>query len=127
MTSTSSLASMNQKQPVLYILRDFPGIRNLSGLNDLYSLNNLFSLISSKKLLSLMFSSPLAPKSPLNMSYLTDSYISFTPKLESWQNFCPNRLIRSSTYGKKNICDFPPCGKLVIFVTEFVIFLKTSK
>ena len=55
MTSTASLASKNQKQPALYILSDFPGIRNLSGLNDLYSLNNLgglndlFSLISSKK------------------------------------------------------------------------------
>ena len=43
----------------------------------------------------------------LNTSYLTDSYISFTLKLESL--FCPNMLIRSSTYGKKNISDFPPC------------------
>jgi hypothetical protein len=55
MTSTASLASKNQKQPALYILSDFPGIRNLSSLNDLYSLNNLgglndlYSLISSKK------------------------------------------------------------------------------
>ena len=55
MTSIASLASTNQKQPALYILSDFPGIRNLSSLNDLYSLNNLgglkdlFSLISSKK------------------------------------------------------------------------------
>ena len=46
-------------------------MRNLSGLNDLNSLNNLsglndlFSLISSKKLLSLMFPSILAPKWPL--------------------------------------------------------------
>ena len=68
MTSTASLASKNQKQPALYILSDFHGIRNLSGLNDLYSLNNLgglndlFSLISSKKLLSLIFPSTLAPK-----------------------------------------------------------------
>jgi hypothetical protein len=50
------------------MLSDFPGIRNLSGLNDLNSLNNLSdlndfnSLTSSKKLLSLMFSSTLAPK-----------------------------------------------------------------
>ena len=36
-------------------------------------------------------------------------------------------LIRSSTYGKQNISDFPPCGKMVVFVTEFVIFLKNSK
>ena len=27
----------------------------------------------------------------------------------------------------KNISDFPPCGKMAIFVTEFVIFLKSSK
>ena len=63
----------------------------------------------------------------INTSYLTDSYIVFTLKLESGQKFCSNRWIRSSTYGKKNISDFPPCGKMVIFVTEFVIFLKTSK
>jgi hypothetical protein len=55
MTSTASLASKNQKQSALYLLSDFPCIRNLSGLNDLYSLNglgglnDLFSLISSKK------------------------------------------------------------------------------
>ena len=71
MTSTASLASKNQKQPALYILSDFPGIRNLSGLNDLYSLNNLgglndlYSLISSKKLLILMIGSFLAPKWPI--------------------------------------------------------------
>ena len=59
MTSTAFLASKNQKQPALYLLSDFPCIRNLSGLNDLYSLNNLrglndlFSLILSKKILSL--------------------------------------------------------------------------
>ena len=46
----------------------------------------------------------------LNTSYLTDSYISFTLKLESWQNFCFNSLIRSSTYGKSNIFEIPPCG-----------------
>ena len=46
----------------------------------------------------------------LNTSYLTDSYISFTLDLESGQNLCSNRSIRSSTYGKKNISDFPPCG-----------------
>ena len=68
MPSTASVASKNQKQPAPYILSNFPGIRKLSGLNDLYSLNNLgglndlFSLISSKKLLSLMFPSTLAPK-----------------------------------------------------------------
>ena len=65
--------------------------------------------------------------SNFNMSYLTDSYISFTLKLESRQKFYSNRSIRSSKYGKKNISDFPPCGKMVIFVIEFVLFLKTSK
>ena len=30
-------------------------------------------------------------------------------------------------YGKKTISDFPPCGKTVVFVSEFVIFLKPSK
>ena len=55
MTSTASLASKNKKNPVIYILSDFPGITNLSDLNYLYSLNilsglnDLFSLISSKK------------------------------------------------------------------------------
>ena len=61
----------------------------------------------------------------LQIQNLTDSYIVFTLKLESGQNFCSNRWIRSSTYGKKNISDFPPCGRMVIFVTEFVIFRKT--
>ena len=46
--------------------------------------------------------------SHINTSYLADSYISFTLKLESRQKFCSNSLIRSSTYGKKNISDFPP-------------------
>ena len=63
----------------------------------------------------------------INTSYLTDSYIGFTLNMESGQNFCSNRSIRSSTYSKKNIFEIPPCGKLVIFVTEFVIFLKTTK
>ena len=34
----------------LYILSDFPGIRNLSSLNDLNSFNDLYSLIWSKNL-----------------------------------------------------------------------------
>ena len=28
---------------------------------------------------------------------------------------------------KKNISDFPPCGKMVIFSTPFVIFLLSMK
>jgi hypothetical protein len=68
MTSIASLTSNNQKQPALYILSDFPGIRNPSSLSDLNSLDNLsglnglFSLISSKQLLILMFPSTLTPK-----------------------------------------------------------------
>ena len=64
MTSTASLASKNQKQPALYLLSDFPCIRNLSGLNDLYSLNNLgglndlLSLISSKNYWAWCFHQP---------------------------------------------------------------------
>jgi hypothetical protein len=68
MALTASLASKNQKMHALYILSGFPAIRNLSNLNDLNSLNNLSglndfnSLISSKTLLSLMFSSTLTQK-----------------------------------------------------------------
>ena len=52
----------------------------------------------------------------INTSYLTDSSISFTLKLESRQNFCSNMAIRSSAYGKKNISDFPPCGSHFILI-----------
>ena len=31
------------------------------------------------------------------------------------------------TYDKNNISDFPSYGKMVIFVAEFVIFLKISE
>ena len=60
MTSTASLASKNKKLLALYLLGDFPAIRNLSSLNDLNSLNDLSglnglnSLISSKNLLKMM-------------------------------------------------------------------------
>ena len=56
-------------------------MRNLSSLNDLNSLNNLsglndiFSLILSKKWLSLMFPSTLAPKWPIlasKIQYIID-------------------------------------------------------
>ena len=59
MTSTASLASKNQKLLTLWLVGDFPAIRNLSSLNDLNSLNDLSglnSLISSKNLLSMMLS-----------------------------------------------------------------------
>ena len=51
-----------------------------------------------------------------NTSYLTDSYINFTLKLESGQNSCSNRSIRSSTYGKKNIFEIPPCGSHFLLI-----------
>ena len=57
MTSTASLASKNQKLLALWLLDDFPAIRNLSSLNDLNSLNDLSGLNGfnlSKHLLSMM-------------------------------------------------------------------------
>jgi hypothetical protein len=68
MTSTASLASKNQKLLALYILSDFPGIRNLNILNNLSDLNDLNSLISLKQLLGLMFPSTLTPKTHILVS-----------------------------------------------------------
>ena len=48
-----------------------------------------------------------------NTSYLTDSYISFTLKLESRQIFCSNMLIRSSTYDKKIFLIFLQAGAIL--------------
>ena len=42
----------------------------------------------------------------INTSCFTDSYISFTLKFEFRQNFCSNRSIGSSTYGKKIFLKF---------------------
>jgi hypothetical protein len=59
MTSTASLVPKSKKPLALYIMSDFPSIRNLSSLDDLHSLNNfngfndLDSLISSKKITEL--------------------------------------------------------------------------
>ena len=58
----------------------------------------------------------MAPVLVVNTSYLTDSYISFTLKLESRQKCCSNMLIRSSTYSKKNISDFPACGSHFLLI-----------
>ena len=46
------------------------------------------------------------PGQQFNTSYLTDSYISFTLRLESQQSIYSNRFIRSSTYGKKIFLKF---------------------
>ena len=34
--------------------------------------------------------------------------------------------MQATVHMAKKKSDFPPCGKLVIFVTEFVIFFKTT-
>ena len=62
----------------------------------------------------------------LNTSYLTDLYISFILKFQ--QNFCSNRSIRSSTYGKKNIFEIPPRGShfLVIHFTYLLVLRKMT-
>ena len=62
-----------------------------------------------------------------NTSYLTDSYVSFTLKLESRQKFCYNSLIRSSTYGKKKYFWFSSMREDGCFCYWILIFLKTSK
>ena len=67
-----------------------------------YSLDSLFHISSCL--------------SGLNVSYLTDSYIRFTLKLEAGQNFCASRSIRSSTYGKTNILESRPCGIQFLFI-----------
>ena len=55
------------------------------------------------------------------MSYLTDSYIFFTLKLESHKFFALTGQLSQVHMAKKNISNFPPCGKVAIYVTEFVI------
>ena len=56
----------------------------------------------------------------LNTSYLTDSYIVFTFKMES--------VFKNTIFGLKMMVksgletfEIPPCGKIVIFITEYVI------
>ena len=58
----------------------------------------------------------------INTSYLTDSYIGFILKMES--------VTKNTIFGLKNegekwprkiYFEIPPCGKIVIFITEFVI------
>ena len=112
MTSTASLASKKQQLYTLYILSYFPYIRNLSSLNDLNSLNNLSnlndlnSLISSKDLLSLMFSSILAPKWPVLMSQCGMGHQRPIIFMDLWQSFCwrlwrPWILILTKSKGHK--------------------------
>ena len=58
----------------------------------------------------------------LNTSYLTDSYIGFTLKMESVSiNTIFGLKIMVKSGLEKFIFEIPPCGKIVIFITEFVI------
>ena len=61
------------------------------------------------------------------MSYLTDSNIIFTRKLKSQNFFALTGELGQVHMVKRNIYNLPPCGKLLIFVTEFVTVLKISK
>ena len=64
----------------------------------------------------------------LNTSYLTDSYIVFTLKLESGSKITILGLKKvGEKWSRKNYFEIPPCGKMVIFVTEFEILRKTPK
>ena len=93
MTSTGSLASKNQKLLTLYILSDFPGIRNLNSLNDFNSLNNLSglddldSLFLSKNLELNVFINPSTKMTYPDLSMWNGSskihyFIDF------WHSFC---------------------------------------
>ena len=59
----------------------------------------------------------------INTSYLTDSYIGFTVKMEPVNNqkhhFWPKNV--GEKWSRKINFEIPPCGKIVIFITEFVI------
>ena len=58
--------------------------------------------------------------SEINTSYLTDSYIGFTLKMESVsKNFWPKN--DGEKWSRKKYFEIPPCAKIVIFITEFVI------
>ena len=50
-----------------------------------------------------------------NTSYLTDSYIGFTLKMES--------VLKNDgeKWSRKIYFEIPPCGKIVIVITKFVI------
>ena len=57
-----------------------------------------------------------------NTSYLTDSYIGFTLKMESVSIntiFGLKMMVKS---GLEIFLEIPPCRKIVIFITGFVIF-----
>ena len=56
---------------------------------------------------------------PLNTSYLTDSYINFTLKMEFVSKnpiFWPKN--DGEKWSRKIYFEIPPCGKMIIFITE---------
>ena len=57
----------------------------------------------------------------LNTSYLAESYIAFTLKMESVTKITIFGLKMMVKRGGKIYFEIPPCGKMVIFITEFVI------
>ena len=69
MTSTASLAPNNQKLHAVYILSDFPGIRNLSGLNDLNSLSGLNDLYIQPHFIRKIIELDVSIKTGTKMSY----------------------------------------------------------
>ena len=63
-----------------------------------------------------------------NSLYGCETTVVFTLKIES----VPKNIVfglknDGEKWSRKIYFEIPPCGKMVIFVTEFVIFLKTSK
>ena len=57
----------------------------------------------------------------INTSYSTDSYIVFTFKMESVSKNTIFGLKMMVKWSRKNLFVILPCGKIVIFITEFVI------
>ena len=62
--------------------------------------------------------------SNLNTSYLTESYIAFTLKMESVtkNTIFGLKMMVKSGLEKFSLKSLQPCVKMVIFITEFVIF-----
>ena len=58
-----------------------------------------------------------------NTSYLTDAYIDFTLKMESVSKntIFGLKMMVTEKWSRKIYFEIPPCGKIVIFITEFVI------
>ena len=59
----------------------------------------------------------------INTSYLTDSYIVFTLKYESGSKITifGLKMTGGEKWSRKIYFEIPTCGKIVNFITEFVI------